>query len=80
MAGDPLAVLLLLGLGVRILSLSAGLIPEVKEVVRVLNLDKAREVATRCLDLESGAAVRSHVEQFIGDLPGPRSRDGRQNG
>ena len=62
MAGDPKAVLLLLGLGIRILSLSPGLIPEVKEVVRVLELDHARDVASRCLELESGSAVRSHMD------------------
>lgn len=62
MAGDPKAVLLLLGLGIRILSLSPGLIPEVKEVVRVLELDHARDVASRCLELESGSAVRRHLD------------------
>ena len=62
MAGDPKAVLLLLGLGIRILSLSPGLIPEVKEVVRVLELDHARDVASRCLELESGSAARSHMD------------------
>jgi phosphotransferase system enzyme I (PtsI) len=61
MAGDPTAIPLLLGLGVRILSLSPGLIPEVKEVVRVLELDHARELASRCLELESGSAVRGYV-------------------
>ena len=34
MAGDPLAAILLLGLGVETLSVSPGLIPELKEAVR----------------------------------------------
>ena len=67
MAGDPLAVLVLLGLGVEILSLSPGLIPEVKEVVRALELAEARKVSARCLELDSGPAVKRHVEQHLGE-------------
>lgn len=80
MAGDPQAVPLLLGLGVRILSLSPGLIPEVKEVVRVLELERAREVASRCLELESGPEVRSHVEQHLAEGLLPSARAGLRHG
>jgi phosphoenolpyruvate-protein kinase (PTS system EI component) len=46
LAADPLAVPLLLGLGVRELSVSAASVGTVKEAVRATNLACARELAT----------------------------------
>jgi phosphotransferase system enzyme I (PtsI) len=65
MAGDPLATPLLLGLGLEILSLSPGLIPEVKEVVRSTSLTQARSLADRCLVASTGKEVREHLEAFM---------------
>ena len=65
MAGDPLATPLLLGLGLEILSLSPGLIPEVKEVVRSTSLIQARSLADRCLVASTGKEVREHLEAFM---------------
>jgi phosphotransferase system enzyme I (PtsI) len=62
MAGDPLATLLLLGLGLEVLSLSPGLIPEVKEVVHSVRLSEARCLAERCLAASTGKEVRRHLE------------------
>ena len=57
MAGDPIAVPLLLGLGLRVLSMSPGLIPEVKEVIRKTDSNAAKELACRCLGYGSGDDV-----------------------
>ena len=65
MAGDPVAAFLLLGLGLRTLSVSPGLIPEVKEAVRATDLGEAERVAAECLQLDSGAAVRQHIEAAL---------------
>ncbi|AYF87823.1 phosphoenolpyruvate--protein phosphotransferase [Pseudomonas sp. DY-1] len=64
LAGDPLAVPLLVGLGVDELSLSTGGIAEVKARVREFNLSAARELAEGALTLESAAAVRELAERF----------------
>ena len=75
MAGDPLAAVLLLGLGIETFSLSPGLIPELKEAIRATEMSRAQEVAARCLNLESGAAVRATVEEAMGDnIPRRRKR------
>jgi phosphoenolpyruvate-protein phosphotransferase (PTS system enzyme I) len=66
MAGDPQAAVLLLGLGVESLSMSPGLIPEVKELVRQVDLDEVKALAARCLDMESGSQVREALGKFIG--------------
>ncbi len=67
MAGDPLATILLIGLGLGNLSLSPGLIPEVKEIIRATTCAQAREVARTCLAMESGGEVRGYLEEVMGD-------------
>jgi phosphoenolpyruvate-protein phosphotransferase len=59
LAGDALATPVLVGLGVRELSMSAPSIPAVKQAVRELDLEEARAVARRALEQDSATAVRS---------------------
>jgi phosphoenolpyruvate-protein phosphotransferase len=65
MAADRLAVPLLLGLGVRELSVVPAAVPDLKRQIRSLRIDACRELAMRCLDLASPAAVRAWVTQTI---------------
>jgi phosphocarrier protein FPr len=58
LAGDEAATPVLLGLGVTELSMSAPAIPGVKKAVRKVDLGRAREMATRALDLPGADAVR----------------------
>ena len=58
LAADPLAVPLLLGLGVRELSVSAAAVASVKEIVRATDLVAAAELARQAVDLASADAVR----------------------
>ncbi|RJG09068.1 phosphoenolpyruvate--protein phosphotransferase [Pseudomonas cavernicola] len=64
LAADPLAVPLLVGLGVDELSVSARSIAEVKARVREISLSAAQELAGTALGLESAAAVRALAETF----------------
>jgi len=57
-AGDCLAVPLLLGLGVRGLSMSPVAIPAAKQAVRATDAAAARRLADEALAAESAAAVR----------------------
>ncbi len=59
MAGDPAATPLLLGLGVRELSMSAPAIPLVKRAVRSTSTIQAVALAAAALGLPDAAAVRS---------------------
>jgi multiphosphoryl transfer protein len=49
LAGDPEAAVILTGLGVRELSMAAGRIPAVKDALRAVSRDEAREAARRAL-------------------------------
>jgi phosphoenolpyruvate-protein phosphotransferase len=59
MASDPEAVRLLIGLGIRELSVSPPAIPAVKHAVRSLSAAEAVTLATAALEQESAADVRA---------------------
>jgi phosphotransferase system, enzyme I, PtsP len=61
MAGDPQAVVLLLGLGVSALSLSAAGLPRVKWVIRSFSRRAARTLLRRALTMTSAEEVRALV-------------------
>jgi phosphocarrier protein FPr len=61
LASDPAAVPVLLGLGVRSLSVAVPAVPEVKEAVRSLSKRAARALARRALACPDAAAVRELV-------------------
>lgn len=57
-AGDPLATLLLLGMGADNLSMNVASLLRVKSVVRAFSADHARELLKHALDMESPLMVR----------------------
>lgn len=69
MAGDPLASVVLLGLGLDEFSMSAVGIPEVKRIIRSVSLAEAEELAGDIMEMRSAAeidrAVREHMKQHF---------------
>jgi len=59
LAGDPPTAVLLAGLGVTELSMAPGLVPEVKEALRGVELAQAQAAARQALDADSAAQARS---------------------
>ncbi len=57
MASDPLAAVLLVGLGLRELSMEAAAIPEIKEALHRVSLTEAVAVANEALMQESAEDV-----------------------
>jgi len=66
LAGDPAAVPILIGLGVKELSMAAGSIPVAKQIIRNITLAEARTLAAKALALESAEAVRRLVQERAG--------------
>ncbi len=64
MAGDPVLVPLLLGLGVDELSAAPPLVAQIKYLVRRLKLTEARELAAFALQCESPAEILAHCQEF----------------
>ncbi len=63
LASDPVAVPLLLGLGVHELSVVPGAIPQIKALIRTRTLAECRTLAGRALGLSSAAEVRALVRE-----------------
>jgi len=66
-AADRTAVPILLGLGVRELSVVPAAIPALKRQIGGLRIEECRELAKRCLHLGSATEVRSLIEQAVGE-------------
>ncbi len=63
LAGEPLAIPILLGLGLDEFSMNMSAIPLVKHIIRALTLDEAREVAQAALELDNPDAIRALVRE-----------------
>ena len=72
-ASDPLAVPVLLGLGVTELSVSPAAVPAVKAAVRAVDLRSCGELAERCLRASSAAEVRRLVASVEEWRPRPEA-------
>ena len=68
MAGDPLAAVLLLGMGVHSLSMGAGSLLRVKGVIRSMSRARARELLHMALQCETGRAVRRVLTDALEDI------------
>ncbi len=68
MAGDPLFVLFLLGLGLRNFSVSPPQVPEVKKIIRHASLDLARKTADSVMQLSSSRDVRNCLRGAVSGL------------
>jgi phosphotransferase system enzyme I (PtsI) len=63
MSGDPTYAMLLLGLGLRQLSVTPHSIPEVKKVIRSVTLAEAKQVAEEALRLETARDVNNYLRE-----------------
>ena len=68
MAGDPLAAVLLLGIGVHNLSMGAGSLLRVRGVIRSMSRARARELLRIALQCETGHDVRRVLTDALEDV------------
>jgi phosphotransferase system, enzyme I, PtsP len=68
MAGDPVAVPLLLGMGVHSLSMGAGSLLRVKWVIRSLSRTRAKELLAAALQCEEAASVRRLLVDALSEV------------
>ena len=68
MASDPVAVVLLVGLGVRQLSMSSARLPLIKRLIRSLSVESAQSLARQALAIESAAEIRRLGLQYLDSL------------
>ncbi|MDG2255523.1 MAG: phosphoenolpyruvate--protein phosphotransferase [Opitutaceae bacterium] len=64
MAGDPVMVPLLVGLGIDTLSVTVGALPNVKYVVQNMRIEEARELAKEALSEPDGSKTYERLLEF----------------
>jgi len=67
MAGEPLAIPILLGLGLDEFSMNAVAIPKAKEIIRSFSLEEAQQVASYILSLKTLEEVRLRAREIIAE-------------
>ena len=72
MAGEPMIVPVLLGLGIRELSMSAVSVPEVKAMIRNMAVGEAEALVGRIQKLPTAAEIRAMVSDYVFGLAGQR--------
>lgn len=75
MAGNPLATILLVGMGLDEFSVIPAVLPEIKKIIRSIKYKDARECAKRALTLSAQEDVEEYLAETIGrmcpDVPIP---------
>jgi phosphoenolpyruvate-protein phosphotransferase (PTS system enzyme I) len=65
MAGDTLAIPLLVGLGLDSLSLSPATIPYAKRIISKFSYENAKELAAECLNCSTENEIQHKIEHFF---------------
>ncbi len=63
MAGEPESVMLLLGMGLRKLSMTPGSIPEIKRLVRSVSIAQCEKIARRAASYDSERQVLNYLRE-----------------
>lgn len=61
MAGNPIATLLLLGLGLDEFSVAPIVLPEIKKIIRSVSLKEAEEIAHRAMEMKTEDDIRDFL-------------------
>ena len=64
-AGDLSLVLIVIGLGLKELSMVATAIPEVKKLIRSISLKDIEELASRVLDYSTADEVKKEIQSSV---------------
>ena len=68
LAGDPLFTLILLGLGLDEFSMPSIMVPEIKHIIRSVNMAQAKQIAEEAVSLPTAAEVESFVNLKLKEL------------
>ena len=65
MASDPYAAVILLGMGITELSMSAPSIPRAKEMIRSVTSTQAKELLADVMKMEHGVDIRAYLHKML---------------
>jgi phosphotransferase system enzyme I (PtsI) len=67
-ASDPEYIMLLLGMGVRTLSLASPMIPEIKKIIRSVTIEQCNALARRVATLDSQRQIKNLLRDAISQI------------
>ncbi len=67
MAGDPLASVILLGMGLDVFSMSSSVLSSVKEIIRSVRLDEAQELVKVVMGMSSSLEIDNYVSEWMNE-------------
>ena len=67
MAGDPLTTVLLLGLGLDEFSMSPQSLLEVKNIIRSVTLEEAKEMVDKVMSMTSLVNINTYIRKWMHD-------------
>ncbi|MBI3005218.1 MAG: phosphoenolpyruvate--protein phosphotransferase [Ignavibacteriales bacterium] len=65
MAGDPLATMLLLGLGLDEFSVVPTTLPEIKKIIRSVHFTEAKHIAEKVLTMQTEDEIKSYLQRIM---------------
>jgi len=68
MASDPRSVVMLIGLGVKKLSLGAAQLPRIKKLIRSLNYQNCSALVNRLCTLFTSEEIKIEIDQYLESL------------
>ena len=67
-ASDPVAVVLLIGLGVRQLSMSSARLPLIRSLVRSISMQSAQDLVQQAMTRDTASGIRHLCLEYLGGL------------
>ncbi len=65
MAGDPLATVLLIGLGLDEFSVMPSVLPEIKKIIRSIKYKEAKKIAEKVVTMSTEDEIKSYLTEFV---------------
>ena len=67
-AGDPIAALLLLGLGLDSFSMSPSILPKIKKIITHVDMKFAEDVARTAMEMETGEEIKQFLTNKLKEI------------
>jgi len=68
MASEPEHIMLLLGMGVRTLSIAPPMIPEIKQIIRSVTIEESNQIARKVLSMNSESHISSYLRTIAREI------------
>ncbi len=75
MAADTLAIPLLVGMGIDVISVSPSAIPSIKRTIRAFSMKKAKALVNQCLDSDNEEEIQNIIKKFFKENSIQRTRN-----